>query len=405
MKIRSITCFCNPTTENFKGDLETLTQLQAFCKKEFEQLGWEVQSARLSTTSFGGYTTSEDAVPVIQDLEKQTLANGFGYLSVGPARISNLDDYALIPQILGATENVFCSAMMTHHNRGISTAAVKACAKVISDSAKLSADGFANLRFCAMSHVHPFTPFFPGSYSYGSEPAFALAIQSADAALEAFEGAADADEGSNRLVAAIDAATRALVPVAKAAVKKFGVPFKGFDFSLAPYPEEWCSLGKAFEKLGVPSIGYMGSLTAAAILTNALDQGTWLRTGYNGLMLPVLEDSILADRSQNNHFTIKDLLLYSAVCGTGLDTVPLPGDIAEESIVPLLFDISALSLRLNKPLTARLMPVPGLKSGDQTAFTFDMFKNGRIMDYPAAALSGVLASSEWLDIQKRVRLN
>jgi uncharacterized protein (UPF0210 family) len=405
MKIRSITCFCNPTTEKFKNDLETLTQLTAFCKQEFEQIGWEVQTVRLSTTSFGGYTTSEDAVPVIQDLEKQALDHGYGYLSVGPARISNLDDYALIPKIIGATENVFCSAMMTHHNRGISIPAVKACAQIITEAAKLSPDGFANLRFCAMSHVHPFTPFFPGSYSYGVEPAFALAIQSADAALEAFEGAADASEGSDRLVAAINAATREMGPVAKAAVKKFGVPFKGFDFSLAPFPEEWCSLGNALEKLGVPSIGYMGSLTAAALLTNALDQGTWLRTGYNGLMLPVLEDSVLADRSQDNHFTIKDLLLYSAVCGTGLDTVPLPGDISAESLVPLLMDISALSLRLNKPLTARLMPVPGLKSGDQTAFTFDMFKNGRIMDYPAAALSSVLASSEWLDIQKRVRLN
>ena len=67
-------------------------------------------------------------------------------------------------------------------------------------------------------------------------------------------------------------------------------------------------------------------------------------------MLPVLEDSVLADRSQNNHFTIKDLLLYSSVCGTGLDTVPLPGDIRAEDLVPLLMDISALSLRLNKPL-------------------------------------------------------
>ena len=155
----------------------------------------------------------------------------------------------------------------------------------------------------------------------------------------------------------------------------------------------------------LPSATWVRS-PAAAILTNALDQGTWLRTGYNGLMLPVLEDSILADRSQNDHFTIKDLLLYSAVCGTGLDTVPLPGDITVESIVPLLFDISALSLRLNKPLTARLMPVPGLKSGDQTAFTFDMFKNGRIMDYPAAALSGVcwLPRNGWI-FRKRVRLN
>ena len=405
MKIRSITCFCNPIAETFQDDLKTLTDLSAFCKKEFERIGWEVQTTRLSTTSFGIYTTNEDAVPVVQKLEKQAMDHGFGYLSIGPARISNLDDYALIPQILGATENVFCSASMTHLHRGISIPAVKACAQVITDAAKLDKDGFTNLRFCAMSHVHPFTPYFPGSFSYGREPAFALAIQSADAALEAFEGAADAEEGSQRLIDAIDAATREMVPVAKAAVKKFGVPFKGFDFSLAPFPEEWCSLGKAFEKLGVPSIGYIGSLTAAAILTNALDQGTWLRTGYNGLMLPVLEDSVLADRSQNNHFTIKDLLLYSSVCGTGLDTVPLPGDIRAENIVPLLMDISALSLRLNKPLTARLMPVPGLKSGDQTAFTFDMFKNGRVMDYPVAALGGVLASSEWLDIQKRVRLS
>ncbi|MDK2980796.1 MAG: uncharacterized protein PWQ55_1143 [Chloroflexota bacterium] len=405
MKIRSITCFANPTGERFPEELETLTQLSQFCKKEFADIGWEVQTTRLSTTSFAYYTTNEDAVPVVQALEKQTMDHGFGYLSIGPARISNLDDYALIPKILGATENVFCSAMMTHHHRGISSAAVRACAEVITQASKLDKDGFTNLRFCAMSHVHPFTPFFPGSYSYGSEPAFALAVESADAALEAFEGAADTDEGTQRLVETIDAATRAMTPVLRAAVKKFGVPFKGFDFSLAPFPEDWCSLGKAFEKLGVPSIGYMGSLTAAALLTNALDQGTWLRTGYNGLMLPVLEDSILADRSRDDHFTIKDLLLYSAVCGTGLDTVPLPGDLSAEDIVPLLMDISALSLRLNKPLTARLMPVPGLKSGDATAFNFDMFKNGRIMDYPTAALKGVLASSEWLDIQKRVRLN
>ena len=181
-----------------------------------------------------------------RNLEKQTLANGFGYLSIGPARISNLDDYALIPQILGATENVFCSAMMTHHNRGISTAAVKACAKVISDSAKLSADGFANLRFCAMSHVHPFTPFFPGSYSYGSEPAFALAIQSADAALEAFEGAADADEGSNRLVTAIDAATRALVPVARSRGEKIRRALQGLRFLPGALSGRMVFIGQSF---------------------------------------------------------------------------------------------------------------------------------------------------------------
>jgi len=100
-------------------------------------------------------------------------------------------------------------------------------------------------------------------------------------------------------------------------------------------------------------------------------------------MLPVLEDSVLAARSVEGSFSIKDLLMYSAVCGTGLDTVPLPGDITVDEIEPLLMDIAALSLRLNKPLTARLMPIPNLKSGEMTQFDFDFFKNGKILDFPA----------------------
>ena len=76
-------------------------------------------------------------------------------------------------------------------------------------------------------------------------------------------------------------------------------------------------------------------------------------------MLPVLEDSTLAARSETGLLSVKDLLMYSSVCGTGLDTVPLPGDITQEMIESLLLDIAALSLRLDKPLTARLMPVPG----------------------------------------------
>jgi hypothetical protein len=47
------------------------------------------------------------------------------------------------------------------------------------------------------------------------------------------------------------------------------------------------------------------------------------------------------------------------------------------------------------------MPVPGLKAGDKTSFDFDYFKNGTIMDYPVGTLSGVLASSQWLDIRRR----
>ena len=401
MKIRSITCFCNPASDNFRSDLDRLCQVVDHCQAGFEKAGWEVQTARLATTPFGSFTQPKTAVKQIRELEKLAKDKCFTYLSVGPARISHPEEYELIPDILAASEDVFCSGFLTHHHRGISVKAAQACANVIVNSADINPDGFANLHFCAISNVKPFTPFFPASYSYGTEPAFALAIECADAALNALENAQTTSEGCEKLLDTLNAAADELFPIAKEAQMAFNIDFKGFDFSLAPFPEDWCSLGSAFEKLGVPSIGYIGSVTAAALLANTLDQGSWRRTGYNGLMLPVLEDSILAARSGNPHFTIKDLLLYSAVCGTGLDTVPLPGDISAEKIVPLLMDISTLSLRLHKPLTARLMPVPGLKSGDKTTFDFGFFKNGNIMDYPAAALNAPMASSEWIEVFRR----
>ena len=56
--------------------------------------------------------------------------------------------------------------------------------------------------------------------------------------------------------------------------------------------------------------------------------------GYSGLMLPVMEDLILAERASQvpPRFTLRDLLTYSAVCGVGLDTVPIPGDTSAEKI-------------------------------------------------------------------------
>ncbi len=141
------------------------------------------------------------------------------------------------------------------------------------------------------------------------------------------------------------------------------------------------------ELLGA-QIGQHGAVAAAAVLADALDQGGWQRAGFNGLMLPVLEDALLAQRAAEGALTIKDLLLFSTVCGTGLDTVPLPGDATAEQIYPVLLDIAALSLRLDKPLTARLMPVPGKKAGDMTEYDFAYFKNGGVLALPDAGVEG-----------------
>ena len=117
--------------------------------------------------------------------------------------------------------------------------------------------------------------------------------------------------------------------------------------------------------------------------------------------MPVLEDATLARRAGEKVLTVKDLLMYSAVCGSGLDTVPLPGDVTNDQVAALLLDISALSLRLRKPLTGRLMPVPGKKAGEKTEFNFDYFVNSRVMALEAEPLARHFASNEVFKVQPR----
>ena len=69
----------------------------------------------------------------------------------------------------------------------------------------------------------------------------------------------------------------------------------------------------------------MARCAAAAVLTDAIDRARFRRAGFSGLMLPVMEDATLAKRAADGSLTVKDLLMYSAVCGTGLDTIPLAG--------------------------------------------------------------------------------
>ena len=71
--------------------------------------------------------------------------------------------------------------------------------------------------------------------------------------------------------------------------------------------------------------------------------------------------------------------LYSAVCGTGLDTVPLPGDAAPEQLAAIILDVSAMALTLRKPLSCRLFPVPGKTAGERTEYDSPYLVNGSVL--------------------------
>ena len=93
--------------------------------------------------------------------------------------------------------------------------------------------------------------------------------------------------------------------------------------------------------------------------------------------------------------------MYSAVCGTGLDTIPLPGETTPEEIAAVLLDLAALAQRLNKPLTARLMPVPGKQAGDLTSFDFPFFANSRVLGLTAQPLQRHFAGDEAFNLKAR----
>jgi uncharacterized protein len=61
-------------------------------------------------------------------------------------------------------------------------------------------------------------------------------------------------------------------------------------------------------------------------------------------------------------------MLYSSVCGTGLDTVPIPGDTPATRIAKVLEDVATMANRLHKPLSARLFPAVGKAAGEHVEF-------------------------------------
>ncbi len=405
MKIRSITYFCNPKFPLEEKVLQDAGSFLSQTKAAYEAAGYEVQTVRVATIPFPkllGEKHIDELPKFANQFAKAIKEAGIFYAALGPALPEFPRSYQVIPEAIAASEDIFFGGMMTSENK-IHFEQVKACAEVIVKCAPLNPNGFANLNFAALANVHAGAPFFPAAYHNNDKPAFAIAVESADVAVNAFDGQQTIDDGRQALISELTKHGQAIAKIAQSLIPDpQSLTFNGIDFSLAPFPDDAHSLGGAVEKMGVQKIGLHGSLASAAILTEAIERADFPHIGFNGFMQPVLEDTILAKRAAEGTLTIKDALLYSAVCGTGLDTVPIPGDTTAEQIVPLLLDLCALALRLDKPLTARLMPVPGKQAGDVTEFDFAFFANSKVMALESNPLGMPLGGTETISLNAKL---
>ena len=404
MKIRAITGFIDPKWPLQKGSLKLLSACMLACKESLVSIGYDVQTLRLATPSPCRQEKpipASDLVAYARALEAEAFVHGLDYVSIGPACPEEMSGYHIIPKLLEATETVFSSGIIAESDTGVHLEAARACGHIIADNAILSPDGFMNLRFAALANVHPGTPFFPASYHDGGTPSIAIATEAADVALNVIFQSRSLSDTRKFFIQEIERHTAAIELVLTRITAEHSIQFTGIDFSLAPYPAGGRSFGGALQALGIPAAGLSGSAAASAFLASCIDDAHFQRTGFSGLFFPILEDSVLAARNSQGLISISDLLLYSTLCGTGLDTIPLPGDTSPEALTAVLIDVGAIALRHNKPLTARLMPIPDKQAGDPIEFDFEYFAPSHVMRLDSQPLSGMMAGTDPLPVAPR----
>ncbi len=284
-----------------------------------------------------------------------------------------------VPLFIKNNSNFFTSLPVASTKDGVNISALKSGAKIIKNLSEPAP--FNNLKFCVSANVNPNFPFFPAAYHVSEKPAFSLALEMADEVINVIEESKSLKDTQNNLLAKFNEIYDVLTKISEKAGRKFDIKFKGIDFSPAPFPEVDKSIGTAIEKLGFDYFGSNGTLTGVALINNSIPIDKEKVIGFSGFMQPVLEDFILSKRLSENKYNLDSLLLYSTMCGTGLDVVPLPGDITERELFYILLDLCTLSVRLNKPLTARLMPIPGKTSGDDVKFDFEYFAPSKIIEF------------------------
>lgn len=391
MEIRSITLFCEP---QFNPD-----DAGRFFEAARRTIELPVQTTRMAMTPFPDWwdASAPHGPAAFAD---HWQASGAQYISLGPVTMSHdvrwLDR---IPAILAATDTLFATVEIADSAGQIDPQRCHHLAGIIQQVSTIIENGFGNLYLAALANCAPGSPFFPVAYHQGGPARFAIAVESADLALRAISGGRSLAESRGNLIAAIEEAAGQMARDAQKLAALTGIPFGGIDFSLAPYPTDDKSLAGALEAFGLPHLGAPGSLFAASLVAEAITQADFPRCGFSGLMLPVLEDSVLAERAGSGMVGINELLGYASVCGVGLDTVPLPGDISQSALTGILLDVAALSVRLDKPLTARLMPIPGLNAGDLAQFNFPFFADGRVMKIDNQGVGAKMSGADRLTLR------
>jgi len=384
-KVRAITAFVrlDPATLD-RQIADALTVLRA-AEAEFAQRGYKTETIRIVTQPLGeliGGKSDDDALRLLKTFDDLSAKEGF-LPSVGPAMMRDSDDphvMRLLEKALSTLPNIQANSIIAADD-GIHWNVIRESAALVRYLTDHAPPSHGNFNFTATAMVKPYGPFYPGTYHTGAGKQFSIGFESANVVQEVFARTHGNFDGSvAELTKQLTIHAKVAEAVAAKVAASTGWTFMGVDPTPAPLGE--VSIGAAIETYTGAKFGSSGTMTAALIITTAVKAVPVKQIGYSGLMVPVLEDKVLARRWAEGTINTDALLAYSAVCGTGLDTIPYPGDISVSQLALIFGDVASLAWKWNKPLSARLQPVAGKKAGDVTEFGGPFLFNTTLHEVP-----------------------
>lgn len=361
-----------------------------------EKSGYTLQSIRIITNPFGEYldlTNLESAKADLQYLtELLNKLNESGVrirFAVGAA--TNAQEIALLPELI-ATYGDLCNACVNvplDDNGVLDNALIEQSVQAVQRIAEITPRGEGNFNFTVNFNCKPFIPYFPAGYHLSHLPnSFVIGLETPDLLVAVLKSVPKSEHNSfyadcyRAMSQALQYHVDEVLAMLSAVNLSGDFQFAGIDSSAAP-SKNCAPMTDVYELMGVPYFGAAGTVEVSALLTKVFKsvQNVPL-VGFSGLMLAATEDLGLAAGTQKQQFDIRALLIYSAVCGIGLDTVPVAGNAGAESIAAIMRDTGTMAFRLNKPLTVRLFPIPHKDAGEITAFESDDLCNCRILAIP-----------------------
>ena len=309
-------------------------------------------------------------------------------LSLKSNQFDNFENISgIVRTIILKISNIFVHLIVSKNSKKV----FEYYARTIIEVSRISYNGFENFRLGISNGNTNNTPFFPFA-NFEENLSFSVGLESLKDLIDECYSNPDSS-ASNKVQNFQEKLSYSLEDINNYLLENSILIYKGIDASLAPIPQTNQSIGLLYEFLGISTLGNLGSLSITSRLTdlinNAFKVSNAVKAGFNGVMFSPLEDDWLAKQSVQGILNIESLMLYSTVCGCGIDMIPLPGDVFGETIASLICDIITLSFKLEKPLGIRVLPIPGKFSNDKTNFNHDFLSDMKIINIQGSTIPDI----------------